>query len=130
MTDAKMGGAPFDRRQFAVFLAGGALCALIDIGLMQLLLSLGAHHAAAASAGFGAGLMVNYVFHTRVTFGASTSATNFARYLAVIAVNYLITLACVALAAAFLDNPLAGKLLSLPLVAINGYLLGKHWIYA
>ncbi|MDT1843052.1 GtrA family protein, partial [Acinetobacter baumannii] len=44
-------------------------------------------------------------------------------------INYLLMLACVALAAALLDNPLAGKLVSLPIVAINGYLLSKHWIY-
>jgi len=126
---ADLSGTTFDWRQFALFVAGGALCALIDVGLMQVLLSLGTHHVPAASAGFGAGLLVNYVFHTRVTFNASASAANFTRFLCVIAINYLMTLAAVALAASLFDNPLAGKLLSLPLVALNGYLLGKHWIY-
>lgn len=116
-------------RQFMVFVAGGVLCALIDIGLMQLLLLLGVHYSVAASAGFGTGLLVNYAFHTRVTFGKNANSSNFVRYMCVVGINYSLMLACVALFATFFDNPLAGKLISLPIVAINGYLLSKHWIY-
>lgn len=116
-------------RQFLVFVAGGVLCALIDVGLMQLLLLLGVHYSLAASAGFGTGLLVNYAFHTKITFNSNANSSNFIRYLCVVTINYLLMLACVALAAALLDNPLAGKLVSLPIVAINGYLLSKHWIY-
>jgi len=116
-------------RQFAVFLTGGLICALADIGLMQLLLQGGVQATAAASAGFAAGLLVNYAFHSRVTFNAAANPANFARYLCVVGVNYLLTIACVAVAEATLANPLAGKLLSLPLVAVNGYLLSKYWIF-
>jgi len=116
-------------RQFAVYVTGGLLCALADIGLMQLLLQAGLQAAAAASAGFAAGLLVNYAFHSRVTFNAAASPANFARYLCVLGVNYLVTIACVAAADAAFANPLAGKLLSLPLVAVNGYFLSKYWIF-
>ncbi|WP_020651812.1 GtrA family protein [Massilia niastensis] len=116
-------------RQFATFIAGGVLCAAVDIGLMQLLLGAGMHHTTAASAGFGAGLLVNFAFHSRVTFGQAASASSFARYLCVVGLNYLLTIACVALAVSLLDNPLAGKIVSLPLVAINGYLLSRYWIF-
>ena len=117
------------QRQFLVFLAGGLLCAGVDVGTMQLLMAAGSHHTAAASAGFAAGLLVNYAFHSRVTFDQAASPASFARYLCVVGLNYLLTIACVALAAALADQPLAGKVLSLPLVALNGYLLGKHWIF-
>jgi putative flippase GtrA len=116
-------------RQIAVFLAGGVLSALIDIGTMMLLLSAGAHHMAATSAGFGAGLLVNYAFHARVTFSGNASTASFTRYLCVVGLNFMLTLGCVTLSTALLDNPLVGKLLSLPLVACNGYLLSKYWIY-
>ena len=116
-------------RQFAVFVTGGLICALADVGLMQLLLQAGVQATAAASAGFAAGLLVNYAFHSRVTFNAAANPASFARYLCVVGVNYLVTIACVAAASAAFDNPLAGKLLSLPLVAVNGYLLGKYWIF-
>ncbi len=116
-------------RQFAIFVTGGLICALADIGLMQLLLQAGVGATPAASAGFAAGLLVNYAFHSRVTFNAAANPGSFGRYLCVVAVNYLLTIACVGLAVATFDNPLAGKLLSLPLVAVNGYLLSKYWIF-
>lgn len=115
--------------QFMVFVAGGALSALVDIGLMQLLLHGGAAPLAAASAGFLAGLLVNYLFHARVTFKQLSGSRTLTRYLCVVAINYLLTLALVALAQALCGYPLVGKLASLPLVAVNGYLLSKHWVF-
>ena len=116
-------------RQFVVYVIGGVICALVDIGLMQLLLMKGLPATAAASAGFAAGLLVNYAFHSRVTFSAEASPARFARYLCLVCINWLLTLACVALAQSTLGSPLAGKILSLPLVAVNGYLLGRYWIF-
>ena len=120
---------PARLRQFGVFLVGALQSPGVDIGLMQLLTGGGAHHTAAASAGFVAGLLVNYAFHSRVTFEQAASKSSFARYLCVVGLNYVLTIACVALAVALADNPLAGKILSLPLVAVNGYLLSRYWIF-
>lgn len=116
-------------RQFAVFVTGGAVCALVDVGLMQLLSAAGVHFASATTAGFAAGLLVNYAFHSRVTFAAAATPANFMRYLCVVGVNYLLTMACVALSVALLGMPLPGKLVSLPLVALNGFMLSKYWIF-
>jgi putative flippase GtrA len=115
--------------QFLVFVSGGALSALADIGLMHVLLRAGAGALAAASAGFALGLLVNYAFHAKITFKRLGGAGAVPRYLAVVAINYLLTLAMVALAQRWAGYPLAGKLASLPVVAINGYLLSKHWIF-
>ncbi len=117
------------RRQFLVFVAGGVLCALIDIGLMQLLIGSGVDYRAATTAGFAAGLLVNYAYHAKVTFQAQAGARNFARFLCVVALNYLLTMACVAVSVAVAGDALPGKLVSLPLVAVNGYLLSKYWIF-
>ena len=116
-------------RQFATFVAGGLLCALVDIGIMQLLLRAGAHFTGATTAGFLAGLLVNYAFHSRVTFDAAASTSSFARYLCVVGLNYLLTMGCVSLAVSLAGMPLLGKIVSLPLVSINGYLLSKFWIF-
>jgi putative flippase GtrA len=116
-------------RQFALFVAGGLLCAVVDVGLMQALVNIGVHFASATTAGFAAGLLVNYAFHSRVTFEAAATPFNFVRYLCVVGVNYLLTMAFVSLSAALMGGPLAGKLVSLPLVALNGFVLGKYWIF-
>ena len=117
------------RRQFLIYLAGGVTSALVDIGLMQLLIGAGLHYGAAATAGFGAGLSVNYVFHSSLTFRHAATPASFSRYACVVALNYALTLLCVSLAATYLDNPLAGKIISLPLVAMVGFVLGKIWIF-
>ena len=116
-------------RQFAVFVAGGLLCALVDIGLMQLMISAGIHYASATTAGFAAGLLVNYGFHSRVTFAQPATPARFARFLCVVGINYLLTMACVTLSVSLLGAPLPGKIVSLPLVALNGFVLSKWWIF-
>jgi putative flippase GtrA len=119
-----------ERRRVGLYLVGGVLSALVDIGVLQALLVAGVGPLAATSAGFGASLVVNYLFHANVTFtGPAARGGAFARYLAVVAGNYLLTLALVAGAAALFGMPMAGKLVALPLVAAVGYLLGKRWIF-
>ncbi|MBZ2209319.1 GtrA family protein [Massilia soli] len=117
------------QRQFLLYLAGGVASALIDVGLMQFLIYSGVDYVAATSVGFVAGLVFNYGYHATVTFTAPPSGRSMGRYLAVVAMNYLFTLGCVALSVHLVDMALVGKLLSLPLVAINGFILGKHWIF-
>nr|WP_229224642.1 GtrA family protein [Duganella violaceicalia] len=119
----------FWQPQFLLFVAGGVLCALLDIGVMQLLIGMGTAPLAAATAGFLSGLLVNYAFHAKVTFRQISSGATVARYLCVVALNYLITMALVALALHLAGAALAGKLAALPLVAVNGYFLSKHWIF-
>lgn len=117
------------QRQFLLYLAGGVASALIDVGLMQFLIYSGVDYVTATSIGFVAGLVFNYGYHATVTFTARPSGRSMGRYLAVVAMNYLFTLACVALSVHLLGLAVVGKLLSLPLVAINGFILGKHWIF-
>lgn len=117
------------RRQFTIFVLGGFLCAAIDIGAMQLLLASGAHFALAASVGFGIGLVVNYLYHARVTFDSPTSGASVLRFATLVGINYLLTMACIGLAVHLEFAALAGKIVSLPLVAVNGFILGKFWIF-
>jgi putative flippase GtrA len=116
--------------KFLVYLTGGVVSALVDIGIMQLLIAAKVAPLLATSVGFVCGLFVNYLFHSRLTFkNAAGSNGSLPRYLSVVALNYLLTLGLVAASLALFDQALAGKLLSLPVIAVNGYLLGKHWIF-
>lgn len=117
------------RRQFALFVAGGLISALADIGAMQLLIWRGIHYSLATSVGFALGLLVNYAFHATLTFRESGNASSFLRYLCVVGLNYAITLGCVALSVQLLGQALPGKIASLPVVAINGFVLSKYWIF-
>ena len=129
-----MSARGIDVRQFMLFLAGGVGCALIDVGIMWWLIRLSAPPLLAATAGFLAGLVINFAFHTRVTFANTLSFASFVRFMAVVVLNYLLTLATISLAmqlvhSAGADSALLGKIVALPLVALNGYWLSKHWIF-
>ena len=116
--------------RFLLYVAGGVVSAAVDIGVMQMLIAGGVHPLLATSAGFATSLLVNYLFHARLTFrDAAAGAGSFARYLALVLANYLLTLAFVAAWLALFGQPLVGKLLSLPVIAVNGYLLGKHRVF-
>lgn len=115
--------------QFGVFVLGGGLSAAVDIGLLQLLISQGAAVPVATTIGFLAGLCVNYAFHAKVTFKNVTSAATLRRFLCVVLVNYLLTLGLVTASVALVDSALVGKIVSLPLVAVNGFFLSKYWIF-
>lgn len=117
------------RSQFVVYIAGGVLSALIDIGVMLLLLRFGLPAIVATSAGFGIGLLVNYAFHSNITFKKISTPKTFTRFLCVVALNYMLTVGLVALAVWWHAAPLIGKILSLPVVALNGFILGRYWIY-
>ncbi|MDB5963233.1 MAG: hypothetical protein JWP59_4527 [Massilia sp.] len=121
-------------RQFLRFLAGGVVCALIDVGLMWWLLRLHVAPLPATTGGFAAGLLANFAYHTTVTFNAAFSAGAFFRFMVVVLINYLLTLALVSLAVLLVpntaaDSALLGKIVALPLVALNGYILSKYWIF-
>jgi len=84
---------------------------------------------AATSTGFVAGFFVNYAFHSKVTFRNGMTSGTLIRFICVVALNYMLTLALVALSLSIFQNALIGKLVSLPLVAVNGFFLSKYWIF-
>ena len=116
-------------RRVLVFLLVGGASALIDVGVMKLLLLGGSAVLPATSAGFLCGLLFNFVFHARLTFSASMTAPRFARYLTVVLANYLLTLAIVHTAEVWFHSPVGGKLLALVALPLLSYQAGKHWIY-
>jgi putative flippase GtrA len=117
-------------RQVVLYLVGGVISVVIDVGLMQLLLMQASGVVLATTAGFVSGLLFNYVFHSRMTFQSPMSGGSFARYMTVVAFNYLLTLASVGLSVWLLAHPMPGKLVSLFIVPVIGFLAGKYWIFS
>ena len=117
------------RLRFLVYVSGGVLSAVVDIGTLHVLLTMGVRTLAATTAAFLAGLFVNYAWHVRVTFNQQHKTANFVRYLFVVAVNYAATVGLVMLFDRLFGSPLAGKIVALPAVAAIGYVLGKRWIF-
>ncbi|WP_089957866.1 GtrA family protein [Limnohabitans sp. 2KL-3] len=115
--------------QFLVYIAVGAFTALVDIGTMALLLKTGSPVQLATTAGFVLGLAVNYLLHTRFTFMARMGWQNALRFWVIVAVNYGLTLMFVWAALWLGFDAIAGKVASLPVLAIHGFLMGKFWAF-
>jgi putative flippase GtrA len=118
------------RRQIFSYLSVGVLSAIVDIGTLQLLRSQGLNDTLAVSIGFFVGLLFNYTCQRSFTFRSRHTMLSLLRYLSVVALNYLLTLACTYLSIVLLDSPLPGKIASLPMVALVGFFTGKYWIFA
>lgn len=115
--------------RFVVYVLVGVTCAVIDVGLMELLRGLGLHYLLATSLGFLAGFVINFLLHSRITFSAAYTHAQLLRFMMVVLLNFLISMCIVFAFQEWLNAALLGKLLSLPLVAVNGFFLGKHWVF-
>lgn len=116
-------------RQFMTFIAGSLASAVIDIGIMQLMINMGFHHIISATTGFFFGFLFNYAFHANLTFKSVSSTPIVIRFVTVIGINYFITVLFVFLSVSILGNALTGKIASLPFVAVNGFMLSKYWVF-
>ena len=116
-------------RQLAAFLGVGLASASVDLAATAGLIWLGLHYSVAASFGFALGLWLNFVGHSRLSFPSDRSVIMATRFAAVTAANYLLTMALVAGGVHWLQSPMLGKLLSIPIVAVHGFLWGKYWVF-
>ncbi|WP_409450700.1 GtrA family protein [Comamonas sp.] len=116
-------------RQFLIYASVGVASATIDIGLMKFLIANDINYLFAATLGFTAGLTFNFCLHTWVTFRSRYSHSALIKYLLVVLVNYALTLTSISSFHHLFGMPVLGKIISLPLVAINGFLLIKYWVH-
>ena len=115
--------------QFMIFIAGGIVSAIIDISILQTMIFIGYSHILSATVGFFGGLILNFSFHLKLTFKSVSSCLILVRFLLVVVANYLITLAFIMISFSIIETVLIGKIVSLPVVAFNGFLLCKYWVF-
>lgn len=117
-------------KQFSVFMLGGAASALVDIGVTGALLAVGAWYLAAVSVGFLCALCVNFIYHLKITFTVNLSKALTIKYLLIVVANYLLTLIVVIFFRHIGDGSvMLGKIISLPIVALHGYLWSRFWVF-
>jgi putative flippase GtrA len=116
-------------RQFLTYIGVGLMSAVVDIGTLQAFLWLGFDHRIAVSVGFVLGAVFNYLCHERITFRATRSTATMVRFCILLFVNYVLTMLLVQLSVTLLDSVMVGKLVALPLIAVNGFLCGRYWVF-
>lgn len=113
------------------FVVVGLIVTVIDLGLTYLVMLLTGGRLLAVTLGFIAGLASGFLLHASISFSVSLDPIRqLPRYLALVGLNYLETILIVMAATGLFDlSTIAGKLISLPIVAATSYLISKHWVY-
>lgn len=117
------------KKQLFLYLSVGIICAFIDIAISRLLVNFGLYYGLAVSIGFTVGLVINYFLHLTLTFNAAGTKSTLAKYGVVVATNYLITILFSFISINIFGDFLIGKIISLPVIAINGFILGRYWVF-
>ena len=116
-------------RQFIVFCLVGVISAITDVGLLLVLVYLGVPTYLAVTISFFFGLLVNIWLHATVTFQIRLTTQIKVRFLMVVLMNYLFTLGVVLLFEQVEGSYIVGKIISLPLVVIHGFLWSRLWVF-
>lgn len=120
------------KTQFLKFIIVGGLCAGVDLSVLYFLILIGFSDLLSITLGFIAGLLVNYYMHARFTFEVQKLyISSGVKFIIVVGINYAITIFSIFLLTSTLAfTVILAKVVSLPVIAINGYLLSKYWVFS
>ncbi|EGQ9966929.1 GtrA family protein [Vibrio cholerae] len=118
-------------KTFIVFCLVGVVSAVVDLSVLYILNNIFVETLIlSVTLAFLAGLAANYILHTNITFDSKASTQNATKFICVVAFNYLLTLVVInfGLDLGGLDV-MVSKMISLPIVAVSGFVLSKYWVY-
>ncbi len=112
-----------------IYVIVGLVSTSIDLLTLSLLLRVDTPQWLAVTIAFIAGFVLNVKAHALFTFASPLTNKSALRFTAVVAVNYLLTLIIIETLTVFSFSPITAKVVSLPIIATSGYLLGRHWAF-
>jgi len=123
--------APMNWLQFGRYLAVGVISAAIDVLTLWLLLAAQVQRVPAVALAMLAGMTANYALHRVYTFRTEQPLRlrSVVRYTAIVAGNYLLTLAIIEAGLRVGIGVMWGKILSLPVIAMTGFLLTRKFVF-
>lgn len=117
--------------QFGRYLAVGVISAGIDVLTLWLLLAAQVERVPAVALALLTGMVANYALHRVYTFRSEQPLRlrSVLRYSAIVAANYLLTLAIIEAGLRVGVGVMWGKILSLPVIAMTGFLLTRRFVF-
>lgn len=116
--------------QFLKYCLVGFLTSIIDIIVFYLLMKFGLETYTSLTIAFLVSLLFNLSGHNYFTFGCAISFKKVQNYLAVVLFNYFTTVFLVFSFQNLNISTFAGKIFSIPICTIFGYILCKRWIFS
>jgi putative flippase GtrA len=118
-----------DFRQFILYISVGVATALIDVASMQMVLHWSKNVFLSLTLAYILAVAFNFYCHSKFTFTFRMSLFVFCKYISVVLLNYILTVCLVYLLVQIGWSVIAGKIFSLPVVAVVGFILSKRWVY-
>jgi putative flippase GtrA len=115
--------------KFLVYVIVGSLSAIVDLTALNILISLDTTQWLAVTVAFIGGFLFNVKAHAIFTFASPLTSKSALKFTSVVAINYLLTLLIIETLTALSFSLMAAKVLSLPIIAVSGYSLGRHWAF-
>jgi len=117
--------------QFGRYVAVGLISAGIDVLTLWLLLAARVERVPAVALAMLAGMIANYALHRVYTFRTEhpLRLRSVLLYSAIVAGNYVLTLAIIEAGLRVGVGVMWGKILSLPVIAMTGFLLTRRFVF-
>ncbi|MBN6071050.1 GtrA family protein [Aggregatibacter actinomycetemcomitans] len=114
-----------------IFLFVGSSSALVDIGCLYLFSKILLwNNELSISLAFILGLVFNYFSHTYFTFQEKANVGNLVRYLILVLLNYINTIVLMYFLTELLHiDIIVAKVITLPFIAVNTFVISKVWVY-
>lgn len=118
-------------KTFIIFCLVGVVSAVVDLSVLYILNNIFVETLIiSVTLAFIAGLVANYILHTNITFRTKVSTINAIKFSIVVVLNYFLTLAVIKFCVDFASfGVILSKVISLPIVAVSGFVLSKYWVY-
>ena len=117
--------------QFARYVLVGGFSAVVDLSALWMLLQARLPRPIALAVALVLGIAINYLLHHRFTFRSTrrVDPRSIGLFLAIVGINYLLTLAIVEAGLAIGLTVMWSKLVSLPVIALNGFLFNRRFVF-
>lgn len=113
------------------FITVGAFTAGVDIGLFWTFLNIfNLSILLAASLSFIVSFGINFLGHAKITFLNKASLSSLIKFSILVLLNYLITVGVITTGVQIFETPIFWKVLAVLIISLNGFLLGKKWVFS
>ena len=115
--------------KFVLYVIVGSLSSIIDLTTLKLLICINTTQGFAVTVAFIAGFVFNINAHALFTFASPLTSKSALKFTTVVAINYFLTLLIIEALTAFSCSLMTAKMVSLPIIAVSGFLFGRHWAF-
>jgi putative flippase GtrA len=115
--------------QFFIYIAVGVFTAILDVATMQILLLFTENLLFSLTVSYVLAVIFNFTCHLKFTFSFVMTLKVICKYVSIVFLNYFLTVFFMYFFVFMSMGALMGKIFSLPVAAMFGFVLSKKWVF-